>query len=110
VGPKDEPREWTSSVGSQALVEVEEQLSHSNSVRRPKWFEKTLRNAREHVEPPRFTFRESIPPQKFPQYMDLMTNIIVSKPSNFEEASSQEVWRDFMVEQHNSMFIMRNDV
>jgi hypothetical protein len=77
-------------------------------VRRPSWFEKTLRDAREHVEPPRSTFRESRPPRKFPQYMALMTNIIDSEPSNFEEAGNQHVWRDAMVEEHNSN--MRNDV
>jgi hypothetical protein len=108
VGPKDEPRAETSSAGSQTPVEVEEQSSPSTSVRRPRWFEQTLRDAREHVEPPRSTFRESRPPQKFPQYMALMTNIIDSEPSNFEEAANQQVWRDAMVEEHNS--IMRNDV
>jgi hypothetical protein len=108
VGPKDEPRAETSSAGSQTPVEVEEQSTPSTSVRRPRWFEQTLRDAREHVEPPRSTFRESRPPRKFPQYMALMTNIIDSEPSNFEEAANQQVWRDAMVEEHNS--IMRNDV
>jgi hypothetical protein len=67
-----------------------------------------LRDALEHVEPPRITFRESRPPWKFPMYMALMTNIIDSEPSNFEEAINQHVWRYAMVEEHNS--IMRNDV
>jgi hypothetical protein len=57
---------------------------------------------------PRTTFRESRPPRKFSTYMALMTNIIDSEPSNFEEAANQQVWRDAMVEEHNS--IMRNDV
>jgi hypothetical protein len=39
--------------------------------------------------------------------MALMTNIIDSKPSIFEEATSQQVWRDAMVKEHNSN--MRND-
>jgi hypothetical protein len=30
------------------------------------------------------------------------------EPSNFEEATNQQVWRDAMMEEHNS--IMRNDV
>jgi hypothetical protein len=40
--------------------------------------------------------------------MALMTNITDSKPSSFEEVANQQVWRDAMVEEHNS--IMRNDV
>jgi hypothetical protein len=108
VAPKDEPRAETSSAGSQILEEVEEQSTPSNSVRRPRWFEETLWNAQEHVEPPKTTFRESRPPQKFSTYMALMTNLIDSEPSIFEETTSQQVWRDAMVEEHNS--IMRNDV
>jgi hypothetical protein len=33
---------------------------------------------------------------------------IESKPSTFEEAASQQVWKDVMVEEYNS--IMKNDV
>jgi hypothetical protein len=40
--------------------------------------------------------------------MALMTSIIDSRPSNFEEATNEQVWRDAMVEEHNS--ITRNDV
>ena len=40
--------------------------------------------------------------------MALMTSIIDSKPSSYEEAANQQVWQDSMVEEHNS--IMRNDV
>jgi hypothetical protein len=108
VDPKDEPRAETSSAGSQTLEEVKEQSAPSTSVRRLRWFEQTLRDAREHVKPPRTTLQESKPPRKFPTYMALMTNIIDSEPSNFEEAASQQMWRDAMMEEHNS--IMRNDV
>jgi hypothetical protein len=40
--------------------------------------------------------------------MDLMTNVIDSEPSSFEEVGNYQVWRDAMVEEHSS--IMRNDV
>jgi len=40
--------------------------------------------------------------------MALMANIIDSEPSSFEEAANQQVWRDAMMEEHNS--IMRNAV
>jgi hypothetical protein len=39
--------------------------------------------------------------------MALMTNIIDSEPSNFEEATNQQVWRDAMMEQKS---LMRNNV
>ena len=37
-----------------------------------------------------------------------MSHIIDSKPSYYEEASSQPVWRDAMMEEYQS--IMKNDV
>jgi hypothetical protein len=40
-----------------------------------------LRDAREHVETPRTTFRESRPSKKFPNYMALMSSILDPKPS-----------------------------
>jgi hypothetical protein len=40
--------------------------------------------------------------------MALMGDLIVREPSNFQEASEQQVWRDAMVEEHVS--IMNNDV
>jgi hypothetical protein len=49
-----------------------------------------------------------MPPPKFSTYMALMNSIIDSEPSSFEEAVDQQVWRDAMAEEHNS--IMRNDV
>jgi hypothetical protein len=63
---------------------------------------------RSMLSPPRTTFRESRALRKFSTYMALMTNIIDSEPSSFEEAANQQVWRDAMVEEHNS--IMKNDV
>ena len=41
-------------------------------------------------------------------YVALITNIINLEPSSFKEATNQQVWRDVMVEEHNS--IMKNDV
>jgi hypothetical protein len=40
--------------------------------------------------------------------MALMSSIIDVEPSNFEEATDQQVWWDAMVEEYTS--IMRNDV
>jgi hypothetical protein len=104
---KDEQRSTTSSSGSQPSGD-EEELAPPSSVRRPRWFTQTLRDAQEHVEAPKSTFRESRPPRKFPNYLALMSSIIDVEPSSFEEATDQQVWRDAMVEEYNS--IMKNDV
>jgi hypothetical protein len=63
---KAEPGSPTaSSSGQQPSGEEEEPLAPSSSVRRPKWFTQTLRDAQEYVETPRSTFRESRPRRSF---------------------------------------------
>jgi len=37
-----------------------------------------------------------------------MSELLEAEPSNFEEASQQQVWRDAIVEEYGS--IMKNDV
>jgi hypothetical protein len=76
--------------------------------RRLKWLEQTLRDAQEHVEAPRSTFKGSRPSRPFLSYMELMSDIIDSKPTSFEEAAGHRVWRDAMTEEYAS--IMKNDV
>jgi hypothetical protein len=96
------------SIGQQPSSEEEEPLAPSSSIRRPRSFTQTLRDALEYVETPRSTFRERRPPKKFPNYMSLMSSIIDLEPSNFHEAADQQVWQDAMVEEHTS--IMKNVV
>jgi hypothetical protein len=60
---KGEQRSEASSSGSQPSG-GEEELAPSSSVRRPRWFMQTLKDAQEHVEAPRSTVRESRPPKK----------------------------------------------
>jgi hypothetical protein len=97
--PKVESRSSsTSSAGSQPSGEEEERSTPSSSVRRPRWFMQTLRDAKEHVEAPSSTFRESRPPKKFPNYMALMSSIIDSESSSVQEATDQQVWRNAMME------------
>jgi hypothetical protein len=45
--------------------------------------------------------------KKFPNYMALVCNIIDFEPSNFQEATNQQVWQGAMVEYTS---IMKNDV
>jgi hypothetical protein len=54
----------------------EEELVPSIFVMRPRWFKKTLKDAQKHVEAPRSTVRESMPPKKFPNFMALSNNVI----------------------------------
>jgi hypothetical protein len=60
------------------------------------------------VGAPRTSVRESTSPHIFFSYMALMSELLEVEPSNFEEASQQQVWRDAMVEKYAS--IMKDDV
>jgi hypothetical protein len=52
------------------------------------------------VGAPRTSVRESRAPQRFFSYMVLMSELLEAEPSNYEEASQQQVWRDAMVEEY----------
>jgi hypothetical protein len=75
--------------------------------RKPKWLQETLREADDFGGPKRAT-RESRPPERFCAHMAMVTSITESEPSSYEEAASQQVWREAMVEEYVS--IMKNDV
>jgi hypothetical protein len=75
--------------------------------RKPKWLQETLKEADDFGGPKRAT-RESRPPERFCAHMDMVTSITESEPSSYEEAASQQVWREAMVEEYAS--IMKNDV
>ena len=75
--------------------------------RKPKWLQDTLRDV-DTVGPPKRATRESVLPEKFCSYIAMVTDIIESEPSSYEEAASQQVWREAMVEEYSS--IMKNDV
>jgi hypothetical protein len=66
-----------------------------------------LRDAQENVETPRSTFKENRHLKKFPNHMALMSSILDFEPSNFQEETDQQGWRDAMVEY---TCIMKNDV
>ena len=54
------------------------------------------------------SFKERRIPHKFSSYMALMSHIIDYEPSSYEEAANQQVGRDAMMEEYQS--IMKNDV
>jgi hypothetical protein len=94
-------------------VQHEEQYAQftpakSSSRRRPKWIERTLREAQEQVKAPQTSVKMSRAPQRFFGYIALMSELIEAEPSNFQEAYEQQVWRDAMMEEYTS--IMKNNV
>jgi hypothetical protein len=52
--------------------------------KRPTWLCDTLQDVEGHASP-RGTFRESKRPKRFSSYMELMSHIIDSEPSSYEE-------------------------
>ena len=58
--------------------------------RRPKWLQGTLKEA-EIVGAPKKQVRESKRPERFGSYIAMVTDIIDTEPSSYEEASTQSV-------------------
>jgi hypothetical protein len=56
----------------------------------------------------RSTFWVTHPTKKFPTYVALLTSILETKPSSFEEAAAEQVWHVAMTEEYNSN--LKNDV
>ena len=65
--------------------------------RKPKWLQDTLKEA-ETVGAPKKPDRESIHPERFSSYIAMVTDIVDTEPSSYEEASTQSVWRESMME------------
>jgi hypothetical protein len=96
---KVEERSTSQVTSPRSSDQKEEQEAHSTQVvtatsrkKKPRWLQQTLKDAQEHVEAPRKTFRQRRPPQKYSNYMAFMCDIIDSGPSIFEEALERQVW------------------
>jgi hypothetical protein len=76
--------------------------------RKPRWFQETLKEAKENVGEPKRLFRESRAPERLGSYLAMVTSITDSEPMTFAQAFDQQVWREAMLEEYDS--IMRNDV
>ena len=76
--------------------------------RRPRWFQETLKKARENVWEPKSQIRESRPPVRFGAYLALVTSITDTEPQTFAQAVDQQVCTEAMVEEYDS--IVCNDV
>jgi hypothetical protein len=75
--------------------------------KRPTWLCDTLQDVEGH-ETPHGTFRERKRPRRFSSYMALMSHIIDSEPSSCEKVFDQQVWKDAMMEEYQS--IMKNNL
>jgi hypothetical protein len=86
----------------------EEEQPITSKKRKPKWAEPLLKEANEQVDSPKTSVRTSVPPQRYSGYVALMSSMIDSKPTCFEEANVRMPWRDSMVEEYAS--IIKNGV
>jgi hypothetical protein len=64
----------------------EEEIPTTSKKRKPKWAKQLLREASEQVQSPKTSVRTSVPPQRYSGYVALMSNMIESEPTCFEEA------------------------
>ena len=79
----------------------------SSGKRRSKWLQDTLKEVESFGRLKRVN-RESLPPKRFCSYVAKATNIVDSEPTSYEEVTSQEEWREAMVEEYAS--IIKNNV
>ncbi|XP_059073700.1 uncharacterized mitochondrial protein AtMg00820-like [Cryptomeria japonica] len=70
--------------------------------------EQIMREDQEYVRNPKDLVRHRKDPKSFFDYMALMSELIEVQPSNFQEASKNQAWRDAMVEEYSS--IMKNSM
>ena len=68
----------------------------------------TQRDTQEFVGTPRKSTRQRRKPTKFNDYVALVSQLVDSEPSSYQEAAENQVWKDAMVEEYSS--IMQNDV
>jgi hypothetical protein len=107
-GPKEETTcspKHPNEEPEQALKPVEP-VKVLETRKRPAWLESTLQEAERH-KAPSGTFRESKRPKRFSSYASLMTSLVNTEPSTFQEAVKKE-WKEAMMEEYQS--IMKNDV
>jgi hypothetical protein len=86
---------------------VERSLEAPPTKRRLAWCREILQEAGKYTTPSG-TFKESKRPQRYSGYVAQMTQISDAEPTIYEDVAKQQVWRDAMVEEYQS--IMKNDV
>jgi hypothetical protein len=101
----DEPLDLDDPV--EPIEQVERPLDAPQSKRKLAWCREIMQEAKSHGSPSS-TFRESKRPQRFASYVTQMSQISNAKPTTFEDAAQQQVWKDVMMKEYQS--IMKNDV
>lgn len=67
-----------------------------------------LQDVRENVEVPTSHLRQRRSPNQYTGYMDVISELVETQPSSFEEVVEKPVWVNAMVEEYD--FIVRNNV
>ena len=78
----------TDSIDSAIPNSVPKDVTEMGQKRKPAWVRQTLQDVEGHAAPQGAT-RERKRPQRFGCYIALMSNILDSKPSNYDEVASQ---------------------
>jgi hypothetical protein len=89
------------------MVEPQKPVEIPSCKRRPAWAQELLRDA-ERIGAPEKSFRESKKSKSYSNYVACLCDILNAKPSSYEEAAENQVWKDAMVEEYQS--IVQNDV
>jgi hypothetical protein len=71
----------------------EEEQPISPTKKNTKWVEQLLKEASEQVKSPRTSVKTSIPPQRYSGFAALMSDIVESEPTCFEEANARQEWK-----------------
>jgi hypothetical protein len=70
--------------------------------KRPACLEATLQDAK-RLKVPEGTFRKSKTPKRLSSYGTYMTKLIDEEPTTFEEAVQKGLWKEAMMEEHQSI-------
>lgn len=76
--------------------------------KRTREVDRLVQDARENVRAPSNLRKQRRSLERYIGYMALMTKLVETKPSSFDEAVEKPVWVDAMVEEYE--FIMKNSV
>jgi hypothetical protein len=89
------------------MVEPQKPVEIPSRKRIPTWAHELIRDA-ERIGALEKSFRESKKPKPYSSYVACLCDIMDAKPSSYEEAVENQVWKDAMEEEYQS--IMQNGV
>jgi hypothetical protein len=89
------------------MVEPRKPVEIPSRKRRPTWAQELIIDA-ERIGAPEKYFRESKKAKSYSSYVACLCDIMDAKPSSYEEAAENHVWKYAMAEEYES--IMQNDV